>query len=403
MMTDGTYPLEGVTVIDCSSVYAGPMAAQVLGDLGAEVIKIEHPEFGDGVRSHGQHDDALAFKWLNRNKKSVGVDLHEPEGQAIVEELVEDADVFIENFRPGTLERWNVGWEDLSEINPELVMVRVTGFGQDGPYSGRPGFGTLAEAMSGFAYVTGQPDGPPTLPSLGLADFTCGIFSAYSAMVALYWRDVNDGTGQYIDMSLLEPLFSFMGVHAVDYTQKGIVHERQGNRTHSSSPRNTYRTADDRWVAIAGATEGTARRIMRIVADEDILEDPRFATMSARIEHDDEVDELVQEWVGKRTREEVMDVFEEHDAAAAPVYSMAEIVDDPQIEARETLTTLWDEELEDDFEMPGIVPQFSETPGEIKWTGPTLGKHTREVLRTRTSLDNEKIDQLSDDGVIGSQ
>lgn len=401
-MAENDVPLDGVTVIDCSSVYAGPMAAQLLGDFGAEVIKVEHPEFGDAVRSHGEYDEPCAYKWLNRNKKGIGVDLHEAEGQAIVQELAEKTDVFIENFRPGTLERWNLGWEALSAVNPELVMVQITGFGQNGPYADRPGFGTLAEAMSGFAYSTGQPDGPPTLPSLGLADFTCGVFSAYSAMLALYWRDMNDGSGQRIDMSLLEPLFSFMGVHAVDYTQKEIIHERQGNRTHSSSPRNTYRTKDDQWVAVAGATEGTARCIMTLVGGNDILDDPRFATMDARIEHDEAVDELVQSWIGRRTRKEVLEEFAEHDAPAGPVYSMEGIINDEQFRARDTMTSMWDPELEEEFTMPGVIPNLSETAGRINWPGPKLGQHTREVLSENTSLQPGEIEELAANGVIAT-
>ena len=344
----------------------------------------------------------MTYKWLNRNKKSIGVDLHEPEGQAIVEELVTDADVFIENFRPNTLENWGIGWEDLSAINPDLVMVRVTGFGQTGPYRDRPGFGTLAEAMSGFAYVTGQPDGPPTLPSVGVADFSCGIFSAFSAMLALYWRDTNDGNGQLIDMSLLEPLFSFMGVHAVEYTHKGVIHERQGNRTNSSSPRNTYQTKDGRWVAVAGATEQTARRIMEIVGGEDVLDDPKFATMENRIKYDEEVDELVQSWIGERTREEVLNTFREQGAAAAPVYNIREIIEDPQLEARETMASIWDEELNEEFEMPGVIPHFSETPGRIEWSGPPLGKHTRDVLLEGTSLNSNEIEKLAESGIIAT-
>jgi len=399
-MTNAELPLEGTTVIDCSSVYAGPMAAQVLGDFGAEVIKIEHPTAGDGVRSHGEYAEPLAYKWLNRNKHSVGVDLHEPEGQAIVHELVEDADVFVENFRSGTLEGWELGWDRLSSINPELVMVRITGFGQTGPYRNRPGFGTLAEAMSGFASVTGQPDGPPTLPALGLADFTCGIYSALATMFALYWRDLQDGTGQYIDMSLLEPLFSFMGAHAIEYAEKGIIHERRGNRTPSSSPRNTYRTKDDQWVAIAGATEGTARRVMRIVGGDDILEDQRFATMDARIEHDEAVDEVIQSWIGDRTREDVLEIFEEHDAPMAPVYDVGELIEDPQLQARGTMASVRDEETDRTIEMAGVIPHLSATPGRMDWPGPELGRHTREVLKTRTTLGADDVDRLAEEGVV---
>ena len=393
-------PLEGTTVIDCSTVYAGPMAAQVLGDFGAEVIKVEHPEFGDAIRGHGQHPEPLAYKWLNRNKRSVGIDLHEEAGQAVAAGLAAGADVLVENFRPGTLERWNLGPDRLHELNEDLVVVRVTGFGQTGPYRDRPGFGSLAEGMSGFAAVTGQPDGPPTLPSLGLADFSCALGAAFATMLALYWRDVAGGSGQVIDMSLLEPLFSFMGAHAVEYTYHGVVHERQGNRTHSSSPRNTYRTKDGEWVVVVGATEATARRVMRVVGGEDVLDDPRFATMEARIEHDEAVDDLVGRWVADRTRDEVIEELVGHDVPVGPVYDIAGIVDDPQIRHRETMAAVWDDELGAELEMPGVIPKLSATPGRIESTGPPLGADTRAVLRERTALSDDEIDALADDGVL---
>lgn len=391
-------PLENVKVIDCASLYAGPMTAMFMGDFGAEVVKVEHPVYGDAIRDYGQFDEELTWQWIGRNKKSVPLDLHDETAQEVFKELVSDADVLIENFRPGTLEEWNIGWETLSAINPDLVMVRTTGFGQYGPYKDRPGFGTLAEAMSGFAYVTGDPDGPPTLPALGLADSVAALYSTFAAMFALYWRDVEDGTGQYIDTSILEPLFAIMGEYTVDYSIKDYVHERQGNRSPHTAPRNTYRTKDDQWVAISGSAESIAQRVLRIVGGEDLGTDPRFQTMKGRLENVEELDEIIQDWMSDRTREEVIRIFDEHDAAAAPVYNTEDIFEDEHFRARNALIEVEDEEF-GEFEMAGVFPELSETPGSVTHTGPRLGEHTLEVLAAQTSLTAEEIVRLAEDGV----
>ena len=397
---DGELPLEGVTVLEAAGIFAGPWTGTLMGDFGADVIKIEHPEYGDPLRD-GLHDEQLQIKAMARNKKSVAIDLHHEEGQALVHDLVAEADVFLENFRPGTLERWNLGWESLSETNPDLVMVKTTGFGQYGPYKDYPGFGTLAESMSGFAHLTGQPDGPPTLPPFPLADAFAGLYSTFATMFALYWRDVNGGTGQYIDTSLLEPIFSsLMNFHVIEYDQKGIVRERQGNRASNYSvPRNAYRTGDDEWVALSASSQSIAERILRIVGGDEMAEDPRFQTHQDRVEHIDEIDDRIQAWMSDHDREEVLEIFNENNAAIAPIYDIEDIYEDPHVEERDGLITVEDEDL-GEVTLSGVFPKMSETPGRVEHTGPHLGEDTLEVLLDRTSASVEDLESLYDEGII---
>lgn len=391
-------PLENITVIDCASLYAGPMTAMFMGDFGADVIKVEHPEFGDAIRDYGKFEEELTWQWIGRNKKSVPLDLHEEKAQEAFRDLVADADVLIENFRPGTLEEWGIGWEALSSVNPDLVMVRTTGFGQTGPYKDHPGFGTLAEAMSGFAYVTGQRDGPPTLPALGLADSVAALYSTFATMMALYWRDVEDGSGQYIDTSIFEPLFGIMGEYAVDYSVKGHVHERRGNRSPHTAPRNTYQTKDGRWVAISGSAESIAQRILHIIGGEELASDPRFRTMEDRLNNVEELDEIIQEWMSEHTREEAIAKFREEEAAIAPVYNIEDIFEDPHLNERDALIDVEDEEF-GNITMSGVFPKLSETPGSVEHTGPELGEHTLEVLAARTDLTADQIADLTTEGL----
>lgn len=392
-------PLEGLTVIDCASLLAGPWAATMMGDFGATVIKVEHPN-GDNLRHHGDSEVEFNWKAVGRNKKSVPIDLHEEEGQQLVKELVEDADVFIENFRPGRLEEWNMGWETLSDINPGLIMVRTTGFGQTGPYNDFPGFGTLAEAMSGFAYITGQPDGPPTLPPFGLADSIAAMHSTFATMFALYWRDVNGGTGQYIDTSLLEPIFStLMHADVPAYSEEGVVRERQGNRSPNTAPRNTYQTKDGQWVAISTSAETIAKRVLRLVGGEDLVKDPRFQTPQDRLDHVDEIDEIMQEWFSRHTREEALEEFRDVEAAIGPVYNIEDLFNDPHLEERNAIIEAEDGES-DEIKLSGVFPKLSETPGNIDHAGPPLGHHTEEVLLNRTSASSNDLEQLAANNVI---
>ncbi len=396
-----TAPLDGIRVLDCSTILAGPLVCQILGDFGADVVKIEHPQRPDGMRGHGHAVDGHGLWWkeVGRNKRTIGLHLGDPDGAALLLELVRQTDVLVENFRPGTLERWGLSWETLQEANPRLVLLRVTGFGQDGPYAGRPAFGTLVEAMSGFAYLTGQPDGPPTLPAFGLADSIAGMAGASAVMMALYHRDARGGDGQVIDLSLLEPIMTAVGPAPTVYDKLGVVPERQGNRSTNNAPRNLYRTSDGHWVAISTSADVIAERVMALVGHPEVVEEPWFATGSRRAEHADLLDGYVGGWIAARTREEVMAAFENAGAAVAPVYSAAELVADPQVRAREMLTRVPDEDL-GELLQHNVLFRMSDTPGSIRWTGRAPGADTDAILGDELGLDENRLAQLRDRGVV---
>ncbi|MGH3656930.1 MAG: CaiB/BaiF CoA transferase family protein, partial [Micromonosporaceae bacterium] len=361
-MGDG--PLTGLRVIDVSTILAGPLCCQILGDFGADVIKIEHPVSGDGMRGHGKARDGVPLWWkeISRNKRTLGLNLSSPEGAELFGRLAADADVVVENFRPGTLERWGVGPDKLTEANPGLVLVRITGFGQTGPYAQQAGFGTLAEAMSGFAHLTGPEDGPPTLPAFGLADSICGIAASSAAMMALYARDRNGGKGQVIDLNLLEPIMAAVGPSPTVYDQLGVVEHRHGNRSTNNAPRNTYRTADGRWVAISTSAQAIAERVMTLVGHPEVVSEPWFRTGRDRADHADELDQYVSAWIAERTRDEVVRAFGEAGAAIAPVYDSRDLVDDEHVRATGMLTTVVDDDL-GPMLMHNVMWRMSQTPG----------------------------------------
>ncbi|MGH3358634.1 MAG: CaiB/BaiF CoA transferase family protein [Nocardioidaceae bacterium] len=390
-------PLEGLRVVDLSTLFAGPQAAMHLGDFGAEVIKVEHPRRPDPARGHGASKDGhnLWWKTLGRNKATMTLDLSQTEGQQIFLRLAETADVVIENFRPDTLERWNVGPDALYERNPGLVLARLTGFGQIGPYRRRPGFGTLAEAMSGFASLTGEPDGPPTLPPFGLADGIAALATSYAVMTALHARG-GTGRGQIVDMALIEPILSILGPQITRWDQLETVQPRRGNRSSDNAPRNTYRTSDDRWVAISTSAQSIAERVMRLVGRPELAEQPWFATGAGRVEHADLLDEVVGAWVAEHTRDEVIDAFERAEAAVAPIYDAADIVADPQYRALGTIHTVDDPDL-GPIAMQNVVFRLSETPGRIRWSGRAHGADTEAVL---DELGVTDVDGLRERGVI---
>lgn len=397
---DKELPLKNIKIIDGATLGAGPFAATFLGDFGADVIKLEYPKGGDDIRRFGPEN--AVWKWASRNKRSVAVDLHEEEGKEILKDLIEGADVFINNFRTGRLEGWGIGWETLSEVNPNLVMVRTTGFGITGPYKDKPGFGTLAEGMSGFASVTGPSDGPPTLPATMLGDSVSSLFSTFGILIGLYWRDIEDGSGQYIDTSILEPMFMTMADHALRYSVANIVHERHGNRQPGNPGRNTYKTKDDEWVALSPGGDAIIERVLKIVGGEEAINDPRFQSQADRQENIDELERLIQDWMEEYTREEIREIFSEHEAAVAPVYDMEDIFEDPHFRERDAIIEIKDDEF-GDIEMPGIFPKLSKTPGAIRHTGPTLvGEHTKEVLKEETSLDEHDISTLEKKGIINT-
>lgn len=376
-------PLEGLRVIDASTILAGPLCCQLLGDFGADVVKVEHPRVGDGMRGHGHQKDGVPLWWkeISRNKRALGLDLGKDEGAEVFTKLAGSADVVVENFRPGTLERWGIGPETLHRVNPGLIIVRLTGFGQKGPYSRRPGFGTIAEAMSGFAHLTGSEDGPPTLPSFGLADSICGIAASSAALMALRYRDQCGGAGQVVDLSILEPIMTAVGPSPTVYDQLGIVEERHGNRSTNNAPRNVYETSDGSWVAVSTSAQSVADRVLRLVGHPEVAEEPWFQSGRGRVEHVDLLDGYVGDWIGARTRDEVLSAFEEAGAAIAPVYSAKDIVEDPHVRDTEMLVSVPDEDLGTVL-MHNVMWRMAETPGRIRSTGRALGADTDAILET---------------------
>ena len=391
--------LNDIKVIDIATLFAGPMAATMLADFGAEVIKIEHPKNGDPVRTHGSSKNGVGLWWkmLARNKKSVTLYLGSPEGQEIFKQLIKDADVVIENFRPGTLEKWGLGYDELAKINPKLVLARVTGFGQIGPYASRPGFGTLAEAMSGFASITGTPDGPPTLPPFGLADGISALTTAYAIMTALHARE-HTGKGQVIDLAIIEPILTVLGPQVIAYDQLGEIQQRRGNRSSNNAPRNTYVTSDGKWVAISTSAQAIAERVMHLVGRPELIAEPWFASGAERAKHADILDEAVGGWIKQRTRDEVIAEFEKAEAAVAPIYDITDIFRDEQFAALGTIKTVEDDEL-GPVKFQNVLFRLSDTPGEIRTAGPSLGKHTAEVL-TSLGISAEEQAELKTKGII---
>ncbi len=363
-------PLADLRVIDCSTVVAGPGCTRYLADFGADVIKVERPDGGDTTRAMGWRDprDGVTLWWklAGRNKRSVVLDLKDPIDLGRMRELVATADVLVENFRPGTLERLGLAPVDLLAANERLVITRVSGFGQDGPYAGRPGFATLAEAMSGFASINGEPDGGPLLPPIALTDEVTALVAAFATLVA-----VHSGVGQVVDVSLLESLFQLMGPLFSAFALTGYRQPRLGSGIPYSVPRGTFRCADGKWVAISTSAESVAARVMTLVG---LGGDARLATFEGRVEHRSEVDQHMADWVGQRTSAEVLAAFEEAHAAAAPVYDMADIATDPHYEARHVIADLGG------VPMQGLIARLSATPGRLRWPARALGADTEEVL-----------------------
>jgi crotonobetainyl-CoA:carnitine CoA-transferase CaiB-like acyl-CoA transferase len=394
-------PLRGIRVLDAGTVIGAPGVATRLGDFGADVIKVEDPGVGDTTRAFGWRVGGVALWWklIGRNKRPITLKLSHPKGRNLLLRLVEDADVLVESFRPGTLERWDLSPERLLERNPKLVVVRISGFGQTGPYAHRPGFGTLAEAMSGYSHISGDPEGPPLLPPVALADEVAALLGAFATMVALYHRDRNDGPGQVIDLALFEGLFGITGPVAMAFDRLGLVTGRHGNRLPYVAPRNTYRTVDDRWIALSGTSQSIADRILRAIGRGDLASDPRFATNEARVEHVEQLDEVIGEWVGRHTLQEAMAAFEAHEAAAAPIYDIREIFADLQYRSRGTLVRVPDDQL-GDVVLPEVQPRLSVTPGAVRHAGLPLGAANAEVLGGELGLSEDEMDTLRREGVI---
>lgn len=375
-----TAPLADLKVLDVATLFAGPGAATVLADFGADVLKIEHPTRPDGARTHGKSKDGKGLWWLMlaRNKRAVTLDLKKAEGKEIFLKLVREADVVVENFRPGTLESWGLDYATLSAENPGLILARVTGFGQTGPMARRPAYGTLAEAMSGFAFSTGQPDGPPTLPPLALADSIAGLATTIAILTAVHERSVS-GRGQVIDLAIIEPILAMLGPQLLAYDQLGHVTQRAGNRSENNAPRNTYLTSDGHWVAISSSSTSIAARVMRLVGRGDMVAEPWFSSGVERAHRADEIDGAVADWIGQRPMADVITEFERAEAAIAPVYDVSQVMRDEQLNAIGTIATVDDPDL-GPVRMQNVLFRLSETPGDIRHTGRAHGADTDDVL-----------------------
>jgi formyl-CoA transferase len=395
-------PLDGIRILDLSTMIAAPFGATLLGDFGAEVIKVEMPGKGDSLRDMGPFHGEEPLRWpgLARNKKSITLDLHKEEGQHVLKKLVEKTDVVIENFRPGTLEKWNVGYEALKEVNPDLIMIRVTGYGQTGPYSSKAGFGTPATAFSGFTYLHGYSDRPPISPSFSLLDYITGIYVAFATTTALYHRDSHDeGTGQYVDMALYESVFRMMEFLVADYDQNGIIKERSPGLSGHSSPAGTFQTKDGHWVVLVTSSDRTFERLAKAMDREDMLTDDRFYTNSVRLKHFELTNGIVADWVKTKTRSELQEHLDAHGVPVSPINSIEDIFNDHHFKERENIIEVNHPRL-GKVKMPGIVPKFSETPGSIRQVAPDLGEHTDEVLKSLLELDETELQELKDNKVI---
>ena len=374
-------PLEGVKVIELGTLIAGPFCARMLAEFGAEVIKIEAPEGGDQIRQWRKMYQGTSLWWYvqARNKKSVTVNLRVPEGQEIVRKLARTADIVIENFRPGALEKWNIGWEHLSAINPGLIMVRLSGFGQDGPYRDRPGFGVVGEAMGGMRYVTGYPDRPPVRLGISIGDSLAALHGVIGAMMALHHRNANGGRGQYVDVALYEAVFNMMESTVPEFDVLGFRRERAGNALPGIVPSNTYPTRDGGYVIIGANNDSIFRRLMSAIGREDLATDPTLATNAGRVPRTAELDQAIGDWARGHDLDAVLAALERAEVPSGRVYDAEDILKDPHYAARRMIEQ-WQLPDGKPMKIPAVVPKLSETPGETRWLGPALGEHTAEIL-----------------------
>jgi len=402
MAENGARPLEGVRVVEMGSLLAGPFCGQLLADFGAEVIKVEPPGKGDPMRVWGRHQkDGRTLWWpiIARNKKSVTLNLREEKGQDIARRLVAEADVLVENFRPGTLERWGLGYERLSEVNPGLVMVRVSGFGQTGPYRDQAGFGAVGEAMGGVRHVTGFPDRPPPRTGISLGDSLAATFGALGALTALYHREARGGGGQVVDVGIYEAVLALMESTIPEYVLTGHVRGRTGTVLPFVAPSNIYPTRDEDYVLIAGNADTVFDRLAKAVGHPEWAEDERFATHHARGENMEELDARISDWTRERSVEEVIEALAEAGVPTGKVFTAEDMVEDPHYAARENVVTVEDPEI-GSFPMQNVVPRLSETPGEVRWTGPALGQHNDEVYGDLLKLDEDERAGFKERGIF---
>ncbi len=394
-------PLTNLRILDLGTIFAGPMIGAQLGDLGADVIKIEPPR-GDDVRRLGTQKDGIGLWWkvVARNKRLAAIDLTRAEGAQILARLARDADIVIENYRPGKMETWGLDYAKLSAENPGLILLHISGYGRSGPYRDYPGFGTLAEAFSGFAYTNGQPEGPPSLPAFPVADCVTALIGCYTVLAAVNER-TRSGRGQEIELNLYESLLALMGNMVINYDQTGEIQQRRGNRSKSSVPRNAYPTADSRWIVVSSTTDATARRLFRAIGRADLADDPSLATNVQRAQRLEEIDGIVAAWMARHRQQEALDILHRSEVAAGPINDIEQFAKDPHVIARESIATLDDPDF-GKLRIPGIAPHFYRTPGRIRWAGRgAIGADTRSVLRECGYAEAE-IERLAKEGVIAA-
>jgi formyl-CoA transferase len=402
MDTNTPRPLEGVRVLEMGQLLAGPFASVLLAWFGAEVIKIEPPGIGDPLRRWRKVHNGTALWWyiLGRNKKCVTLNLKDPRGQEIVKQLAGKVDVVLENFKPGTLEKWGLGYEELKTINPKLIMARVSGYGQTGPYAARPGYANVAEGFSGMRYVTGFPDRPPARPNLSLGDTLAGLHAALGILMSLYHRDARGtGQGQIVDVAIYEACFNMMESLIPEYDKLGEIRERQGSKLSGIVPTNTYPTKDGKYIIIGGNGDTIFKRLMTAAGREDLANDPRLAHNDGRVEYEPMIDAALAEWTGNHTYDELFAALEKAEVPTGPIYNAADIVNDPHYQARGMFE---DADLGDGetVKLPTFVPKLSETPGGTNWIGPALGAHNQEVYGKLLGMSDGEISRLAADGVI---
>ncbi|WP_312340034.1 CaiB/BaiF CoA transferase family protein [Anaerospora hongkongensis] len=393
--------LEGIRVLDASTVIAGPFGAALLGDFGADVIKIEMPGSGDSGRNMGPLYEGKSLRWaaFARNKKSITLDLRKEEGKNLFLKLVKKSDLIIENFRTGTLDKWGLDIQTIKKANPKIIVIRITGYGQTGPYAHLAGFGTPATAFSGLTYMTGYPDRPPVNPPISLCDYLAGLYSAFAAMVCVYYRDVNHGTGQEVDLSLYESVFRMLEGAIANYDIAGEITERRPSISGSASPSGTFKTKDDKWVVLVCSTDRTFEYFAHGIGRSDLLEDNRFNTNGARVKNNMLVEEIVIDWMSRHEYQEVKAILDKAGAPMSLVYSMEDIFEDPHYAARENIIEIEHPDF-GTIKMPCVVPKLSAMPGKVKWGGPKLGAHNQDVYENLLGLTPEEIGDLKKREII---
>lgn len=393
-------PLDGIKVIEIGTLIAGPSCARTLAEFGAEVIKIELPREGDPLRRWRLLHEGTSFWWYvqSRNKKCITLDVRMPEGLEILKKLLHRADILVENFRPGTLDKWGLGDAALKQLNERLIVAHLSGFGQDGPYSKRPGFGAVAEAMGGLRFVTGYPDRPPVRVGISLGDSVAALYATIGILMALYQRDVGGGAGQTVDVALYEAVFALMEGMVTEYAQGGVVRERTGSVLPGIAPSNLYPTRDGKYLLIAGNGDAIVRRLLIAISRPDLIEDERFANNEVRVRHMNFIDGVITEWSQTLTLDECLARLDACDVPAARIYDVSDILEDPHYRARDMLLDI-DHTGLGHVTVPGVVPKLSDTPGSVRWLGPALGEHNREVF-AELEIDEQGMANLAAKGVI---